>query len=164
MVVDKTYNNVIDTIKQLGTNHHQITTVTSGDIWEIDLAKNTKYPLMHINPVSVDAGKSQLTFNFQVFVMDAVEPDESNEQEVLSDTLSICLDIISVFKSGESLYFYNSTHGQEPDYFVDDNFNLEPFTERFDNSLTGWVFNLPVIVEFRYNSCNVPTLTTAIGK
>jgi hypothetical protein len=31
----KNYNNTIDTLKQLGTNHYQIKTVTTGDIFEI---------------------------------------------------------------------------------------------------------------------------------
>ena len=53
MVNDKTYNNLVDTLEQLGNNHFQIKTVTSGDIFEIDLEKNTLFPLMHINPVNV---------------------------------------------------------------------------------------------------------------
>ena len=48
----KNYNNTIDTLKQLGENQFQIKTVTTGDIFEIDLEKNTLYPLMHINPVN----------------------------------------------------------------------------------------------------------------
>ena len=32
-----------------------------------------KFPLMHVNPVtSVATGDSQLTYNFQVFIMDMV--------------------------------------------------------------------------------------------
>ena len=50
---NKTYNNVIDTLKNLGENHLQISTTTVGDIFDIDLEKNTKYPLMHLNPVNV---------------------------------------------------------------------------------------------------------------
>ena len=42
----KNYNNTIDTLKQLGANQFQIQTVTTGDIYEIDLEKNTLYPLM----------------------------------------------------------------------------------------------------------------------
>jgi hypothetical protein len=52
-VSNKTYNNIVDTLKELGEQHDQITTTTTGDIWEIDLEKNTLFPLMHINPVNV---------------------------------------------------------------------------------------------------------------
>jgi hypothetical protein len=160
----KTYNNVIDTLEQLGTNHYQIKTVSKGDIWEMDLEKNTLYPLMHINFLNVQASKSQMIYNFQVFVMDLVEEDESNEQDVLSDTLQICTDIIATFKSGESLYLYNAEHGEEARYFVDDDFTIEPFTERFDNSVTGFVFEIPIIIEQPYDSCFIPQPTTSIIK
>ena len=42
MVNNKTYNNVIDTLKNLGKNHFQIKTTTVGDIFDIDLEKNIK--------------------------------------------------------------------------------------------------------------------------
>ena len=64
----KTYNNVIDTIKCVGESHLQLEAVTTGDIWDIDLAKNTKFPLMHINPTTVTAGANSMTLNFQIFI------------------------------------------------------------------------------------------------
>ena len=157
----KSYNNVIDTIACVGEQHKNIQTVTTGDIWEIDLERTSIYPLFHISPVSVNVSQSQKTFNFQLFVMDLVEPNESNEQEVMSDTLEIMTDIIAVFKHGEILYGYDTTNNieddpEEPRYFVDNDFTCEPFTERFDNSVTGWVMSLPVIIESELNSCNIP--------
>ena len=158
----KTYNNVIDTIKCVGEQHKQIQTVTSGDIWEIDLEKNTDFPLFHVNPVNVGVSMSSQTFNFQLFVMDLVEPDESNEQEVMSDMLSIMTDIIAKFKHGEILYGYDTTPGEEPRYFVDNDFTIEPFTERFDNSVTGWVMNFPIVIESILDTCDIPIDNTTI--
>ena len=43
MINNKTYQNVIDVIAELGDKHQQISTVTTGDIYDIDLEKNTKY-------------------------------------------------------------------------------------------------------------------------
>ena len=71
-VNNKTYNNVINTLLRVGQFHNQIQSTSVGDIWEVDLEKNTKFPLMHINPTSVVTGDSQLTYNFQIFVMDMV--------------------------------------------------------------------------------------------
>ena len=64
MVNNKTYNNVIETLKNLGTNHFQISTTTVGDIFDIDLEKNTKYPLMHLNPVNVTTRRTELVYSF----------------------------------------------------------------------------------------------------
>tara|TARA_R100001594_G_scaffold11334_3_gene25808 strand:+ start:9818 stop:10327 length:510 start_codon:yes stop_codon:yes gene_type:complete len=152
----KTYNNVIDTIKCVGEQHLQIQKVTTGDIWEIDLEKNTEFPLFHINPVNVSLAARQKTFNFQLFIMDLVEPNESNEQEVLSDMLEIMTDIVGLFKHSELLYTYDASHGEEPRYFIDDDFTCEPFTERFDNSVSGWVMELAVTVESELDTCNMP--------
>ena len=50
MIANKTYNNVINTLKNIGDKHHQIATVTTGDIFDINLEKMEKFALMHINP------------------------------------------------------------------------------------------------------------------
>ena len=156
----KTLNNVIDTLKCVGEDHKQIKAVTTGDIWDIDLSKNTLFPLFHINLISVDAGKGQLQYNFQLVVADLVEPNEAeNEQEVLSDTLSIMLDIIAIFKNVEKLYFHNRVHGEEARYWTTDDFTLEPFTERFDNAISGFTLTLPIVIEWVYDTCNIPITT-----
>lgn len=158
----KSYNNVIDTLSCVGEQHLNIQSVTSGDIWEIDLEKNTLFPLFHINPVNVTVALNTRTFNFQLFIMDLVEPDESNEQEVLSDCLEIMNDIIAIYKHGEILYSYDAAHGEEQRYFIDNDFTIEPFTERFDNAVTGWVMSFAITVENELNSCNIPIDNTTI--
>jgi hypothetical protein len=160
---NKTYNNVIDTLKNLGENHLQISTTTVGDIFDIDLEKNTKYPLMHLNPVNVTTGRVGLTYNFQVFIMDLVEPDESNEQEVYSDVLQICVDIIAIL-SNSKWQSQLELDIDAPVYFAEGNFTLEPFKERFDQSVTGWVFNIGITVENDFQSCDIPMTATYIGK
>jgi len=159
MTYFKDYNNTIDTLKQLGANHYQIQTVESGDIYEMDLEKNTMFPLMFVNPINAIAGTHEMTLNFQVFIMDLVFPDQSNEQEVLSDCLQICNDLIGTFKNGESLLLSNQGVNAIPKYFTEGDITIEPFTERFDNSVTGWVFTLPII-ENNYNTCIAPQATT----
>ena len=73
MVSNKTYNNVLNRLLLIAENHEQIFTTSVGDIWEVDMAKNTKFPLLHINPTSVTTGDSTLTYNFQIFIMDMVD-------------------------------------------------------------------------------------------
>ena len=38
------------------------------------------------------------------------------------------------------------------------------FNERFDNELTGWVFNLGVLVPNTFQTCEIPMSTDYIGK
>jgi hypothetical protein len=178
MIANKTYNNVIDTLKQLGIEHEQIATTTTGDIWKIDLAKNTLFPLFHINPVNVTTGQSELTYNFQLFVMDAVtEKDNwteanfqsadylSNEQEVMSSCLQICVDIIGMMRHSKWQSADLTTLDiDEPVYFTDGEYTLEPFQERFDDLLTGWVFSIGIVVQNDFQTCIIPVADNPIGK
>jgi hypothetical protein len=181
MVKNKTYNNVVNTLLRLGEYHEQISTTSVGDIFDIDLEKNTKFPLLHINPTNVSTGDSQLTYNFQVFVMDMVtEKTEwtennasanfpklvktlSNEQDVLNEMLQVCTDFIGMLRhsSRQSLEGVNDIN--EPIYFTQDQFTLEPFSERFDNLCCGFVFNIGVLVQNDFQTCDIPVQTEGAG-
>ena len=178
MIANKTYNNAIDTLKSLGEQHEQINTTTTGDIWKIDM-NNTLFPLFHINPVNVEAGLSSLTYNFQLFVMDAVTEKEnwteanfqsadylSNEQEVASSCLQVCVDIIGMFRHSkwQSANADGTQDIDDPVYFTDGEYTLEPFQERFDNLLTGWVFSIGIVVENDFQTCTIPVANNPIGK
>ena len=175
MIANKTYNNAIDTLKSLGEQHEQINTTTTGDIWKIDM-NNTLFPLFHINPVNVETGLSSLTYNFQLFVMDAVTEKEnwteanfqsadnlSNEQEVASSCLQVCVDIIGMFRHSK-WQAEGELDIDAPVYFTEGEYTLEPFQERFDNLLTGWVFSIGIVVENDFQTCTIPVLPNPIGK
>tara|TARA_R110002051_G_scaffold176458_1_gene246399 strand:+ start:515 stop:1045 length:531 start_codon:yes stop_codon:yes gene_type:complete len=176
MIDNKTYNNVIDTLKQLGTEHEQIKTTTTGDIWKIDMDNETLFPLFHINPVNVSTGQSELTYNFQLFVMDAVTEKKnwteedlqsanylSNEQEVASSCLQVCIDIISMMRHSQ-WQGAGELDINDPVYFTEGEYTLEPFQERFDNLLTGWVFSIGIVVQNDFQACIIPVLNNPIGK
>ena len=176
MIANKTYNNAINTLKELGAQHLQIATTTTGDIYDIDLEKNPLFPLLHINPVNVSTGQSQLTYNFQLFVMDAVSQKDnwteanlqsannlSNEQEVLSSCLQICIDIIGMTRHSK-WQGAGELNIDDPVYFTNGEFTIEPFTERFDNVLTGWVFSIGIVVQNDFQTCTIPVDNSPIGK
>ena len=175
MIDNKTFNNAVDTLKQLGIEHHQINTTTTGDIWDIDM-NETLFPLFHINPVNVTTGQSSLTYNFQLFIMDAVSKREdwtevnfqsadnlSNEQEVASSCLQVCVDIIGMFRHSK-WQGAGELDIDDPVYFTDGEYTLEPFQERFDNLLTGWVFQVGIVVQNDFQTCAIPVANNPIGK
>jgi len=180
MVNNKSYNNVVNTLLRLGEYHGQISTTSVGDIYDINLEVMEKFPLMHVNPTSVVTGDSQLTYNFQVFVMDMVSEKsdwqtkqhelltklvdtENNEQEVFNQTLAICTDIIGMLRhsSRQSLLGVNDIN--EPIYFTQDQFTIEPFQERFDNLCCGYVFNIGVLVQNDFQTCDIPVNPRGAG-
>ena len=180
MVNNKSYNNVVNTLLRLGEYHEQISTISVGDIYDINLEKMEKFPIMHINPTSVATGDSQLTYNFQIFVMDMVSEKsdwqtkqhelltklvntENNEQEVFNQTLAICTDIIGMLRHSSRQSVLGVDDINEPIYFTQDQFTIEPFQERFDNLCCGFVFNIGVLVQNDFQTCNIPVNIRGAG-
>tara|TARA_R100001463_G_scaffold123824_1_gene180672 strand:+ start:2336 stop:2884 length:549 start_codon:yes stop_codon:yes gene_type:complete len=182
MVNNKTYNNVISTLLDMANSHQQIQTISVGDIWEVDMEKRTKFPLLHINPTSVNTGDATLTYNFQIFIMDMVDEKSdwtknsnlnefnklyktlSNEQDVFNETLQIVTDFIGMFRHSVQQSLTTVSNINAPVYFTDDQFNIEPFQERFDNLCCGWVFNLGILVHNDFQTCNIPAGSGGTGR
>ena len=179
-VSNKTYNNVINTLCRLGEYHDQISTVSVGDIYDINLEKMEKFPLLHINPLNVATGDSELVYNFQIFIMDMVSEKndwktkqqteltklvntKNNEQEVWNQTLEIATDFIGMLRhsSRQSLEGVNNINA--PIYFTQDQFTIEPFQERFDNLCCGWVFQIGVKVMNDFQTCDIPVTNLGAG-
>ena len=179
-VSNKTYNNVINTLCRLGEYHKQISTVSVGDIYDINLEKMEKFPLLHINPLNVATGDSELVYNFQIFIMDMVSEKKdwkteqqklltklvntkNNEQEVWNQTLEIATDFIGMLRhsSRQSLEGVNDINA--PIYFTQDQFTIEPFQERFDNLCCGWVFQIGVKVMNDFQTCDIPVTNLGAG-
>jgi hypothetical protein len=181
MVNNKTYNNVVNTILRLGEYHEQISTTSVGDIFDINLEKMQKFPLLHINPTSVTTGDSQLVYNFQIFIMDMVSEKEnwtlnntsanfpklyktlSNEQDVYNETLQICTDFIGMLRHSEQQSLAGTNDINAPIYFTQDQFTIEPFSERFDNLCCGWTFTMGVLVQNNFQTCIIPVTSEGAG-
>jgi len=180
MVNNKTYNNVVNTLLRLGEYHEQISTTSVGDVYDLNLEKMEKFPLMHINPTSVVTGDSQLSYNFQVFICDMVSEKsdwqtkqhseltklvntENNEQEVFNQTLAICTDLIGMLRHSSRQSINGVNDINEPIYFTQDQFTIEPFQERFDNLCCGYVFSIGVLVQNDFQTCDIPVATRGAG-
>ena len=136
--------------RNIGASHNQINTTTIGDIFEVDLVETT-YPLFHVSTSTTNFAQHTITYNFQLIVMDLVSKDESNEDDVLSDTLETIGDIISIVKNQtgtfELIPHFETEVGLSPSVAC------EPFTERFDNEVSGWTANISIEVAFDASQC-----------
>jgi len=176
---NKSYNNVINTLCRLGEYHHQISTVSVGDIFDIDM-NQTKMPLLHINPTNVTTGDSELIYNFQLFICDLVSEKDnwqvqqnkeltklvdtkSNEQQVWNQTLEICTDFIGMLRHSSRQSLEGVDDINFPLYFTQDQFTIEPFQERFDNLLCGWTFTIGIKVMNDFSTCQIPVNAKGAG-
>ena len=156
-----TFRNVVGYLETIADKHYQINSFHSGQLDEVDLNKlgASDYIILYAEPGTVVVDKGVLTYNFSIYVMDMISDqlgDEPNNQRVsrvntYSQTLNIIQDVINEFH--QNLY---STSWVDNDVFLSLPINAEPFTARFDNTLTGWAANLVIEVPNKNNLCLVP--------
>jgi len=143
-----------ETIKDQLLGDVNVNTVTTGDIYDIDLAKQSIFPLSHIIINNVTTQEQTLTFNISVLAMDIVDESKepttdifrgnNNEQDILNTQLAVLNKLVMVLRKG-TLY--------SDQYQLDGNATLEPFYERFDNRLAGWSATFNVFVKNDITIC-----------
>ena len=136
-----------ETIKDQLLGDVNVNTVTTGDIYDIDLAKQSIFPLSHIIINNVTTQEQVLTFNISVLAMDIVDESKeattdifrgnNNEQDVLNTQLAVLNKLIMVLRRGD---LYSDKFQLEGDP------TLEPFYERFDNRLAGYAATMDVVI------------------
>ena len=155
------FRNVVGYLETIAEKHFEINSFHSGQLDEVDINKlgATDYIILYAEPGTVVVNKGVLTYNFSIYVMDMINEevgDDPNRQRVgrvdtYSETLNIIQDVINEFH--QNLY---STSWVANDVVLSLPINAEPFTARFDNTLTGWTANLSVQVPNQNNLCIVP--------
>ena len=136
-----------ETIKTQLLADVNVNTVTTGDIFDIDLSKQSIFPLSHIIINNVSAEEQVLRFNISVLSMDVVDESKekttdifrgnNNEQDILNTQLGVLNKLVMVLRKGD---LYNNQ------YALDGNANCEPFYDRFENKVAGWTASFDVLV------------------
>ena len=101
---------ITQTIKDQLLSDENVNTVTTGDITEIDLSKQTIFPLAHIIINSVTIQEQVLQFNISVLAMDIVDQSKeattdifrgnNNEQDILNTQLAVVNKLLGVLRQG----------------------------------------------------------------
>lgn len=149
----QTINQLISVFKDIATRHYQINGFGIGDSWEIGADKAYMHPVLWINPTtanmpSTDTGYKTFEIDFDVRVFDLVHKGESNENEVLSDTIDILKDIITEFKGHP--YYVNSQLN------ITGDISFESFTEEFDEEVSGWLCEISLMTPILTSFCGIP--------
>jgi len=145
---------VTDIIKDTLQADPNCNTVTYGDITQVDLNKQTIFPLSHIIVNSATSGENIMTFNISILAMDIVDVSKeevtdifvgnNNEQDVLNTQLTVLNKVIQNLRIG-NLY--------QDKYQVLGDVTLEPFRDRFENQIAGWTATMDVIIGNDVNVC-----------
>lgn len=148
-----TLNQIRQKLSDIAAAHLQINSFESGELWEIGSSDgNNPLPVvfpqlwMNVTPAAMDT--RVLVMQFQLLIMDLVSKDMSNEFEVQSDTLQTIVDVVAKLRDPEWLNEYNIV--------IDEGVTLEPFTEKFDDEVTGWIATVNVRIPNTQDRCAVP--------
>jgi len=141
------YFYVVNTLKNYLKATPFVNTVTIGDIFAVDLSKQTIFPLNHIIVNNATLGEVTMSMNISILFMDLVDDSKEeivdlwegndNEQDVLNTQLAQAQRLSSDLMRG-SLYNSQVVVTSEP--------SAEPFTDRFENKIAGWTLSFDVIV------------------
>jgi hypothetical protein len=144
---------VTDKIKTTLEADDFVNTVTYGDIFQVDLNKQTIFPLSHMVVNSATKENNVMRFNFSVIAMDIVNISKSattnafrkndNEQDVLHTQLAVLDRMTEMLRRGGDDNLWQL--GNDPTF--------EAFTERFENFLAGWACTFDLIVPNQMTKC-----------
>lgn len=145
---------VTETIKDTLLSDVNVKTVTVGDITEIDLSKQTIFPLSHIVINNVIQDERTLTFSLSVLTMDIVDQSKdevsdifmgnNNLHDVLNTQLAVINKVLQKLRMG-NLY--------TDKFQLEGTVTCEPFLDRFENNIAGWVSTFDVVIENDIQIC-----------
>tara|TARA_R110000744_G_scaffold344799_1_gene450210 strand:+ start:233 stop:700 length:468 start_codon:yes stop_codon:yes gene_type:complete len=144
---------VLETLKNSLLQNSNVKTVTTGDISQIDLSKQTIYPLSHIIVNSATNSGQVMSFNVTVLCMDKVNQlkteqvnqfDNEAEHTVLNTQLAVSNKLYKDLYSGQL---------RLDGYQVDEDASIEFFVDRFENILAGVAMTLTIQLNNDLNIC-----------
>ncbi len=149
----RAYYILLETLKNSLLQNPNVNTLTTGDISQIDLSKQTIFPLSHIIINSATNSGQVMSFNVTVLCMDKVNQlkteqvnpfNNEAEHTVLNTQLAVSNKLYKDLYSGQL---------RLDGYQVDDDASIEFFFDRFENILAGVAMTLNIQLNNDLNVC-----------
>ena len=130
-----------------------VNTVSMGDIFKVDLNKQTIFPLSHIIVNNASYQGNVWNYNVSILCMDIVDESKEkttdiflgndNEQDVLNTQMMVVNRFLEVLSRGTLANTYD----------LIGNPSLEFFTERFENKIAGVTVSFDVQMQNTMTKC-----------
>jgi len=124
----RTFYKIVDTLEAELLASPFVNTVTYGDIFDVDLKKQTLYPISHFIVTSATHQGSIWVLNISLLCMGIPESNE-NEHHVLDEQLAVINKIVEKFKRGDL---------RDELYELIGNPTATPFKDRGEIGSIGW--------------------------
>jgi hypothetical protein len=146
---------LLDAIRDKVRANPHAYTVSTGDIWELDLEKTTAFPLAHITVNSVQFTNNTIVFTIRMMALDIVDMDKeietrdmfygnSNIHDVFNTQLMVVNDVVTALRRGE-LYSDRLQLINEP--------SAEKVQDRFGHLLAGWSVEIEIAMPNEISIC-----------
>lgn len=143
-----TYNQLVTTLQSLLESHAMIKTVKNATPQEW-LFRETQpiFPvaLFSINSSTLNKGLEQI-YNIQFFFLDKSGAEMEFEQDVISDQLQICSDIVGLIR------------GTKRTYTIDDEITANAISDKYEDYLAGVEMTVNIYTQGEWDGCDVPTI------
>jgi len=153
--------NIVDDFRLLADRHKQINSYGFGDLDEFtyqvdrrDKQENRSdqapyYPYFYVIPANVIQEFGFMTYEFNLIMSDIMKRDMDNMTDILSDTLQMMNDVVSMFRLS-----YTEAHGNYNEfYFVDDAITMIPFIEQYEDLLCGYSATIRIKTKTYLDRC-----------
>lgn len=140
------YYTLTKALKDHFDNDVLVNTVTNGDIFDIDLSKQTIFPLVHTMVTQAQFQSNIQRFTLTLFCMDiadSVKVEDDTKWETRDNTNDALNSTLQILNRAYQMLLHGALH--DLNYHVENNPVCEPFTERFENNLVGWAMTLQII-------------------
>jgi len=140
------YYTLVKALKDHFDNDVLVNTVTNGDIFDIDLSKQTIFPLVHTMVTQAQFQSNIQRFTLTLFCMDiadSVKVEDDTKWESRDNTNDALNSTLQILNRAYQMLLHGALH--DLNYHVENNPVCEPFTERFENNLVGWAMTLQII-------------------
>jgi hypothetical protein len=124
--------NVLEKVKKLLEADSLINKVTEGDLFEVDLNKQTVFPLAHVMFNNANQNENIIRFDISVMFCDIIEEDDSNYVDVWNRTFT------------SAIVFVEKLRRVDNNFVVVDDVLHEPFRDRFTNKLGGFMTTVTI--------------------
>ena len=142
------FYDVLEAIKAYLEGNNSVNTVTFGDLLEVDLNKQTIFPLSHLTVRNVSFSEHTLSITINVMALDIVNQSKEsvkgqvdpffgndNMQDVLNTQLVVLNGLQSSLRRGG--LFQN-------DFVITEDLNASIVQEQFENLLSGWTMDISI--------------------
>lgn len=141
------YFDIIDKLKSHFDGDVLVNTVTQGNLFDIDLSKQTIYPLIHIVVNSATLEGNVVRYNISILAMDIVDiakDEEENKFDGNDNELYVLNTQLQVLTRCYELLLRGDLWSDK--FQIDGNPTCEPFVDRFENKLAGWTMTTDILI------------------